>query len=377
MTLDGKLYFPDRPIVLPDPESEALATGVDSRARIQSDTLTLPDSLRELLQSGLTADPKKGRKETGAAWELVRKDFGFSALASWYERAESQAKASIFLAPSPVVRGTSASVRRAFDFGWQIVDSIETAFDAVGVHLLLHAEILSDDVNSIEARGTFVSCLIALYRDPNPRNFPVISIKILDPSKSLSSGPEASIRRRNLGELLLRASEAIHQAGGLAVVHNFGTWVLGPLDCGVDIVGFRGTGRTLDLDLIYSTPDYATSNRTKPSVAPPLVAPKRKQRIQPFDPVRLSDARLSEVKALWKKSQAFPVAKHVEPEPFWTWDKLRQREFRTLQVTAALLELGEEFRSAGKGTIPIRDCIRDRVERMQEHDAMFDLCPSL
>jgi len=377
LTLEGNPFYPVRPFVIPDPESEAMTFGAEARARIQNDTHSPPDALRQLLASGLTSDPKTGREETGIAWERVRRESGFAGITSWFEEAESQAMASVFLAPSPIIRSTTSSVLRAFDYGWQIADSVETAFDAVGIHLLLHSELLGDDTESFASRRTLNESLVKLYRDPNPRNFPVISIKILDQSKALSCGPDASVKRRNLSELLVNAAEAVHLAGGLLVVHNFGVWVLGPLDCGADIVGFRGTGRTLELDMIFTTPEFPRVRHG--TVAGKLVTPRASAglRVPPFDPVRLANTRMSELKALWKEEHAFPVADHVTPGPLWTWDKHRQRAFRTLQVTSALLQLGNEFRAAATGLIPIRDSVRDRVERMQEHDAMHDLCPSI
>lgn len=377
-TLDGENYYPDRPLVFPDPESEALTLGVDARLRFQRDSLPIPESFASLLQSGLEADSSRGRPETGAEWERVRSDFGFAGLASWFERAEAQAGANVFLAPSPLIRASVHSVDRAFDYGWQIADSVETAFEAVGIQLLLHSEVFKDSSDAIAARNAFGRYLRQLYRDPNPRRFPVVAVKVLDPSKSLSSGPEASLRRQNLSEFLLRGAEEVHRANGLWVVQNMGTWALAALDCGADVVGVRGSGRTIDIEIIRGP--ISTSSQARPAVRPrgiPDTSRSQKARVQPFDPVQLADCKLLDVRRQWTSTGAITVADHVQPEPFWTYDIARQREFRAMQVFGALLELGAEFRAAAKGPIPLRDSVRDRVERMREHDAMFDLCASL
>lgn len=378
LTLEGQPFYPHRPMIVVDPESEAFIFASDARARFQEEKPAVPEAMGLLLESGLRANPDRNRLETGAAWDKVRTEYGFGGIAEWYERVEAEAKACVFLAPSPVIRSSTSSVTRALDYGWQIVDNLETAFDAVGVQLPIHSEVFADDAPSVETRLAIVDALTKLYRERRPRNFPVIAFKIVDLSKSLSTGPQASVRRRNLCELLCQSAEAVHRAEGLFVAQNFGTWSLGPLDCGADVVGFRGTGRTLEVDTIHPSRDFPARRGKGRAGRPSEQSPTPKRlRIYPFDPVKLADTTLSSIRALWKTSHAFPVADHVDPEPFWTWDKYAQRAFRTLQVTSSLLSLGAELRSAARGAIPLRDCVRDRVERMQEHDAMFDLCPSL
>lgn len=177
---------------------------------------------------------------------------------------------------------------------------------------------------------------------------------------------------------MLRCAEEIHRANGLLVVQNVGTWALGLLDCGADIVGARGNGKTLDVEAIRGHPALTRSNGRGISAGQRIEHKARSAiHVQPFDPVELADSKLADVKRQWTRTQAFPVAEHVTPEPFWTYDVSRQREYRALQVFGSLVQLAAELRSASTGPIPLRDSIRDRIERMREHDAMFDICPSL
>jgi hypothetical protein len=378
LTLEGTDFYPQRPITICDPETEAFTFGCDARLRIQSDSLSVPGAFEALLGCGLSADSAAKRLDAGVAWDIVRKEYGLSGLTSWFEQAEAQAKSTVFLAPSPLIRANTTSVRRAFEIGWQIADSIESPFEAVGIHLLVHAEVFRDEVPAQQSRAAILSSIQSLYRSPSPRNFPVVSLKLLDIAKSFAAGPDSSVHRRNLSEFLTRAGQEVRNAGGLFVIHNLGTWSLAALDCGADVVGFRGTGRTLDIEPIFGSHESGVkvgSGKQERRSARTNV--RMHIRVQPFDPVRLCNAKISHIRAAWVKTNGFPVAKFVVPEPFWELDTYQQREYRARQVTGAILEIASEFRDASRSSIPFRDCVRDRVGRMQEQDAMFDLCPSL
>jgi hypothetical protein len=366
-------------LVIPDVESEAFAFWCDARGRFTDDSVRPPKAVKELLRSGLSANPKKGRKETGDAWSFVEAQYGLSTVGSWIERLQTQARSLIFLSPSPVVRSLPGSAARAFDYGWRITDSIqETAFQGRGIQLLLASDVFLDNAAADAERRALVDNFRALHQSRNPRNNPHIAIKFLDPHHRLTQGPQRSVARGHVKDLLCQAAEHVRLANGLFIVHNVGTWVLPALDCGVDIVGSRGTGDLLGIDSNFGV-KKPKGRKTVPSSVRSRTPtrPFRKIRINPFDPIRLCDAAVKDVAIFWKEHESAAVAEHVEPMEWAKLDVNQKREYRAMQVFGSLLEIARQFRGGRNSDIPLRDSIRDRVARMKNQDEMFDLCPSL
>lgn len=361
-----------RPLILPDIESEALSFGCLARRRfLEHDNV--PKSVQELMKSGLRADLQNGRKESGAAWEAVRRRYGLAGLREWEEKHQAQAGSVVFFAPTPIVRASRSSVKRAFEIGWNLVDTVEDPiFRARGIHFLIHSELFREFPAAADARIAFMESLREMYASPSPRVAPLISAKIYDGSHYLTEGIGAKVARQILREFMLEGQDHIRAARGFSIVHDFGTWALGPLDCGVDVVSFRCDGKKFEIDPLWGEqpPESPLKYRRMKRMPTKIVC-------QPFDPEELCDGRIADFKASWKKNESFRSAENVPPLPWWTWSTRRQREYRAGQIIGSLLAVGKEFRKAGHDSMPLAESVRGRVARMKEQDAMLDLCPSL
>lgn len=260
-----------RPIVIPDLETEAFTLAGDARARFQAETRNRPHAVSELLKCGLTSESKIGkeRRETGDAWEFVDREYRLTSLGPWLESMEEQARASVFLAPTPLIRVRPGSAARAFDYGWEIADVVHSdAFQGRGLQLLVHAEMFLDTPEAESERHALQEQLRSLHTSPNPRNYPYIAIKILDQVNYLSRGSRVLVALGHLKEFLCEAAEHVTAAKGVLILLNAGTLCLAALDCGVDITGFRGTGDTFTIDAHFGFPARSrTGGGGKPVVS--------------------------------------------------------------------------------------------------------------
>lgn len=359
------------PLVLPDLESEALSLACRARKLFQ-EAGPVPEALQELLQCGLTKDRNKGRMETGEAWDYVQVEYGLSSVRQWFEAIEARAGSPIFLAPTPIIRASIPSVSRAFSLGWNMVDTVEDpVFRGRGLHLLPHSEIFLQDESASAARMEVLKYLRQMGSMPSPRVAPFISLKVFDGNGYLQNGTGAKVARQNLRDFLVDAKEYVRAARGLLILHDFGTWALGALDSGVDIVTFRCDGRKLEIDPLWGEPSAEAPRRI---AGQPL---RRRRTLPPFDPIELCDGHIRDFKESWKKTEAFRTADHVQPQPYWTWPLGRQREYRASQVIGSLVAVGKEYREAAYRDVPLTESLRSRVARMKEQDALLDLCPSL
>src|SRR5205823_7698066 len=178
-----------------------------------------------------------------------RRNYGLAGLREWEEKLQAQAGSIVFVAPTPIVRASRASVKQAFEIGWNLVDTVEDPiFRARGIHLLVHSELFREASQAAEARVEFMDSLRRMYTTPSPRVAPFVSMKIYDGSHYLTKGIGAKVVRQILREFLLDSQDHIRAAQGFSIVQDFGTWALGPLDCGVDVVGFRCDGEKFYID---------------------------------------------------------------------------------------------------------------------------------
>ena len=146
-TLDGFVGPTERPMILPDPEAEALSSPSRARDLFLNDKLSPPpDQARALLDAVLRQETKgKMRSEYGKIWDQTLSTVGIANVGEWFERMTHEAGSSAYLAPSPVIRGSQRSVRRAFQIVWRFVDTAATSFDASGPHFVLHEEVFRDE----------------------------------------------------------------------------------------------------------------------------------------------------------------------------------------------------------------------------------------
>ena len=372
-----------RPFVFPDLESEAFAFGCDARRRYQAEA-NRPKASSLLLKCGLTRDGRADteRMDTWTAWQSVGSNLGYPSLVPWLVRLQEKARSTVFLAPSPIVRAQPGSSKRSFDIAWQIADVVTSdAFQGRGVHMLVHSELFLDNEVAASERRSFLAELRSLHASRNPRPFPFISVKIVDQRRYLLDASRCLIPLGHLKEFMCEASEHVRTARGILIMHNLGPLSLGALNCGVDVVGFRCTGRALEIDPLFGErPKSARAFQQQRSIKaepPGLGTGARSRKVPLFDPVRLVDIGEKNLRLLWQTYGATLATDHVEMIPFPKLENNgRRREFRTDLVAASLLSLGREFRSAGRGETPLAECVRDRVGRMALQDAMQALCPA-
>lgn len=372
-TLDGFIKPHEKPIVLVDPEAEALSCPGRAREIFANDKGTpAPDQARPLLNTALRTEALESHRiEYGRVWDQSITSIGLASVGEWFERMAREAGTSSYLAPTPIVRANVRSVRRAFRIAWRFVDAAASTFDNSGPHFVLHGEVFHDHTESAGARISFLAELQHAYASATPRKLPYVSLKVLPNGSEFFYGPAASQCRRNLSEFLVNVSHHARAMGGLMVVHNLGTWALGGIDSGADIVSFRGDARPLYVDQIW--------HRRKRKQKLPRRSRKSRNRhltVPPWDPDGLCDGSLKEFKAGWAKTQAFPSDKYVPPEPFWDWPYDRRFEYRTRQIIASLIAVGKEYRQALVSGDPIGDAVKSRISRIRDQDPLLDLCPT-
>lgn len=372
-TLDGFVGSSDRPMIIPDPESEAFTLPCRARDNFRDDGYSpIPTQAEELFGSVLRVSPKQfGHREYGKAWDETASKVGIASLGEWYERITHEAGSSVYLAPSPMIRASTQSVDRAFRVSWKLVDVATESFDASGPHFLVHSELFRNDSFATAARLAFLARLQSEYATITPRRLPYLSLKVYQNGTDLAWGPGASQCRRNFSEFVGNVSHHIRAMGGALILQNLGTWSLGGLDSGADVVSFRGDARPLQIDPVWRrAPKVAGRRRT-------LTKTAKHRDVEPFDPHALCDGSLQQYKSTWSAGvTAFSSSPHVEPEPFWEWEWEKQFEYRTRQIIDGLVELGREYRQDLQGEVPIGEAVRSRIQRMRDQDALTDLCPS-
>jgi hypothetical protein len=373
-TLDGFVQPHERPIILVDPEAEALSCPGRAREAFLDDKGSPPpNQALPLLNSALRSESSGSKRpEYGKVWDQSIGSVGLASVGEWYERMTREAGASSYLAPTPVIRASLASVRRAFGVAWRFVDAAAQTFDNSGPHFVLHGELFSDTSQSAAARTAFLAHLQKAYATPTPRRLPYVSLKVLPNGSQFFYGTGASQSRRNLSEFLVNACHHARALGGLLITHNLGSWSLGGLDSGSDVVTFRGDARPLYIDPLWRRQKRKAAARSRRKHP-------RHRTVAPFDPDALCDGSVKEFKASWMRNNlhAFPSDKFVPPEPFWEWPFDRRFEYRTRQIIASLVAVGREYREALASGEPICDAVKSRVARMRDQDALLDLCPTI
>lgn len=373
--LDDYVKPLSRPLVLTDPESEALSFNCQARQAMSEQVI--PESVREgLLKAGLQGNSEKGIVESGQAWETYDREYKLATITKWTAQVQEEAGSPIYFGIGPIVRANRRSALRAWGTAWEMTDGTQTMpFKGRGIHLLTHAEVFLETNGAREARDALFNEFLALEAAAAPVRSPYVSIKVHDPGDYLIKGPQAAVARRNLSEFLQHAAHSLRALDGVLIPQNLGTWALGGLMSGGDIASFRADARNLWIDPIWGAPKKSKGKKkTRVRRASPM--PRHDvPALNPWDPDRLADGRLRDFQQLFETTNGFPTAHHVAPEPYWKRDSSYQHEYRARQVIGSFLDLGQQLREAGRKLERLDDSIRSRISRMREQDAMMDLCP--
>ena len=355
----------ERPLVILDPESEALSSDCIARRNFQA-MGDIPQSVDILMTAGLRGGGKYNRPKAISAWRQVKKDYTLSGVKDYYARLHMAARADVFLAPTPIVRNDLNELTDAFEFGYNILDEAiaDGEFPMYGIHLLLHSELFNDKDASIAARNEIYKEVDTWSGSKERFAGKVFSFKVFDTSDKLTEVEKGGVRRQNLSEFIMEISARVRKAGGAVVGHNFSTLSLGVLDSGADISSFRVSGgMKIDMPILKKK-----GQSSGPKPVPAI-----------YDYTRLTEVPMETIKVSYSENKAYPVPAGITPEPYWEWDNNDRKKIYTNRVkVASFLELGKEYREAGLNKeIPIGEAIRNRILQCEERQALIDMCPSM
>lgn len=351
------------PLVIPDPESEALSFNCVARSNYFKQS-NPPSTVKRLLNTCLSKDNQaEGRHNTHSTWKGIRASYGLTSVKEWLASCHTAVGADVFLAPSPILRADTSTINEAFNCGYSILDEARADFTMSGMHLLIHGDLFKDDDAAAIARNAIYSELDKWSTIKEQYSGIFLSFKIHDPSKVLFEPMSGQLARRNLSEFITELSVRVRKAKGALIAHNFANLCLGPLNSGADVATFRVSG-SMKID----TPVFTVKGKR----------PKREV-ASVMDPGSLSMVDVSEMKKSFEENGSFPVPSCVEPIAFWEMPELKNREIYQCRMRCGrLVELGEEYRDAGLDRrILLKDALRSLVMNTEERQKLVDLCPSL
>jgi len=373
-------YVRPETLIIPDPEYEAISFNCIARKNFII-LGSIDKNYRSLFKTALTSSKNTdSRIKVEKAWRDITKNYGYTGITDWATSILEGVESDIFLAPTPIVRGTEDSVLNAFGHGYNILDEAmsENKFNIYGIHFLFHWNLfLESNENSSKARKKIYDMLDTWHTANRDRySSLVFSFKIRDNNHKLSDQNSGSARRQILSDFISEISERIRRANGMVIAHNFGNWSLGIIDSGSDISTFRITGPTrIDVPIIIRRGTGIGKNET---VSMPYKGPKEIPSI--FSPDTLTEWDIERVKKMWTDYHAYPVPSCVEPEPYWTWDNYNKKVIYCGRTRCgSLVELGEEYREVGVNVegIPLNEALRNRIKQSDIDQELKDLCPSL
>ncbi len=357
-----------RPLVLADPESEALNFNCVARTRFReldkgSSIAGHSGAIEMLMRAGFDTSAEWDSQEAHAAWRLMEKEFGFGPLMDWTVRHLRAARSDVLSLPTPIIRKDAETVAHAMHVGMQMVPLARRVphFTMQGLHLLIHAEIFDADPRAEEARKALVREVAAPASTGMSQGL-FLSVKLYDPNNLLSDPDRGRIARTNLSEMLVGLQEGARRADGVLAAFNAGNRTLGFLDSGVDLVGVRLTGRTaIDRIIKGRTGDRGARN------VPPITLPRS---MVDEDPAR--------VRRVYSATGAFPVPTCLQPEPYWDYPWGEAVKYTARAKCGVFVELATEYRDAAKDTAkPLREAVASRVRDAGNRQELMDLCPSV
>jgi hypothetical protein len=348
---------PPRPLVIADSEAEALSFHTISRDNFKRTKPSPTDSVLQLLSTGPGGD-----QPAHVVWRKVLKQNGASPLAEWAMLRMMAVHSDVLTIPTSILRQNPDTVEQAFEEASSLVREARTlgqsSFTQFGVALIIHSEIFKRSVQSDRARDHIVRSVQSWARDPRMGDL-CLAVKVYDPGMVLNNPESGSYSRQAFGEFVGALGSAIRLSGGLLLVHNVGTWMLGLLHHGADIASFRVTGpRKIDVPL--------SGGRKGPFEVPPLLIPRALIEVPP-----------EEVQRTFEAAGAYPKPDCVSCEQYWRLPSVsEQRLFCARQRTGVLTELADHYRLAGfDNTIPLEEAVDSLVSEARIKQDLLDLFP--
>lgn len=358
-----------RPLILPDPETEALNFNCVARGnyikldeRIHPRTKAREEVIETLFGTGLSSS--QNWTDVHSSWRRVERDYSFSPLVDWMARHLQATMSDVMLVPTPIVRGSVKTVEQAFDSAEDMIlmATKQTIFTLFGSHFLIHAEFFGASSPSHQARIRFVERMRYWIHNVNMNNT-FISIKIYDPSKYLSNPSTGGIYRRNISYFIEEIQEAAATFGSVVVFHDTGNRFLGFLDSGSDIVTSKAYGDPgVDKVII-------PKGRVRTQKPPPPLTIRR----------GMVDIDYETVKRWFEQSGAFPVPDFMTPVDYGMFPHQNDQK---IYVASARIgdyqEIVEWYRSAQLDTEKtLREAMSSIYTEAQNKQDLSDMCPSL
>ncbi len=350
----------ERPLVVADPEAEALNVSCTARTQYQEGG-AVHTAIRPLMNTGLTGDARKGRLQTHAAWRQCLRSFGVDPIYRFNAAWQSAVQSDMFLGTGPIVTADPATVDLAFQIAEAQVARarFNQSFSLGGVHLLVHQNVLKDGAAGQEARNRIID-QVARWESKRIDGTG-LSIKMYDQQNHLQDSGAGQIYRHNLSFLLQEIQALISEQGGLLTVHNMANWVVGALDSGSDIATFRVDGKT--------------------GIEVPM---RSSGKSGPREPARmtlyrtLATAGADVLKPQFERQGAFPVPECMKPEPWWDYTWSEGAIYAGACTTGSLVEIGQQYRDAGLSpSMPLAESVRGLVADCEVRQDLMDLCPSI
>ena len=371
----SQMFFPqhsmfnvtyDRPLIIADPESEALSFNCIAREQYQSlnassRVVKAGNAVNLLLNTSLSGSG--GTQETHAAWSKMEQEYGFAPLISWIAHNLNAAKSDILSIPTPLIRAEARTAERALEIGKKMLPVARSSpnFMMFGLHFLLHVELFHPNTEAEDTRQSFLKDIRKWSANSGTQGL-FVSMKIFDDSNSISDQGIGNVIRRNVSEFMVDAQASVASAGGVLVVHNVGNRALGFIDSGADIVSVRVTG--------------------KPGIDRQRHGKKGERGHRPVPPLTLPRSMVEEdpnkVRAIYISTGAFPVPNALSPQPYWSYQWTEQQIYVARARCGVFVDVAEEYRAAAlDDTKPLSESVTSRVRDAGNSQELADLCPSI
>ena len=367
--LGNSLVKYTRPLILPDPEIEALNFNCVARnnymkldENIHPRVKSREEVVETLFGTGLSSN--QNWTDVHSSWRRIDREYGFSPLVDWMGRHLQASMSDVMLVPTPIVRGSINTVEQAFDTAEDMMPMAtkQTIFTLFGSHFLIHSELFGESSPAHQARIRFVE-RIRLWVHKDNMNNTFISIKIYDPYKYLSNPSTGGIYRRNLSYFIEEIQEAAATFGSVVVFHDTGNRFLGFLDSGSDIVTSKAYG------------DPGVDRVIIPKVR------NQAQKPPPSFPIRrgMVDVDYETVRRWFEQTGAFPVPDFMSPVDYGNFpNRTDQKVYVSMARIGDFQEIAEWYRAAQLDQEKtLRESMRSIYAEAQNKQDLSDMCPSL
>jgi hypothetical protein len=349
------VVLPARPLVIADPEGEALSFHATARDNFLR-TRPLPTaSIVQLLRTGLG-----GEKQVHETWRAVIKANGTAPIVEWMAQRMQAVHSDVMTVSTPIIRSSMDTVTQAFTTARDLVREArvqsQALFTQFGVALVIHGDVFRDITEANKVRDAISRYVQSWARDP-AMSYLFLLVKVYDHGQTLNEPQSSGIARRNLGKLVQELQAALSLSGGVLVFQNAGNWMLGYMHSGADVVSFRVTGSPK-----IDTP--AAGRQKGPTEVPKLLMPRALIEVPP-----------GEVQRTFAETGAFRKPDCVTCQQYWQFESpTDQRVYCARQRTGVLVELAILYRNAGLDTgLPLAEALDSLTSEARIKQELLDL----